>query len=89
MEESWRRALALLIVVAFFMMIIGPLASLAAWLVGLVLAFLLIPIIVILGMNWSRKRADEKGGDMLNWRGLTEEEWTEDRDPDDFEGEVD
>jgi len=89
MEDSSRRALALLVVVAFFMMIIGPLASLAAWLVGLVLAFLLIPVIVILGMNWSRERADRMGGEMLNWRGLTEEEWAEERDPDDFEGEVD
>ena len=88
MESSYRRAVAYLVVVAFFMMIIGPLASLAAWLFGLIMACLLIPIVVLLGMSWSRRKA-EPHEDLFTWRGMTTEEWTEERDPDDFEGEID
>jgi uncharacterized membrane protein len=89
MKSGSRMAISFLVVIAFVMMILGPLASLASWIVGLVLAGLLVPIIVIMGMRWSRSKADADGGKNLIWRGMTEEEWTERRDPDDFEGEID
>jgi hypothetical protein len=39
-------------------------------------------------MGWSRRRA-EPHEDLFTWRGMTTEEWVEERDPDDFEGEID
>ena len=89
MESGSRMAVSYLLVVAFVMMILGPLASLESWLIGLVLAALVVPIVVLLGMRRSRSRAEADDGELLHWRGMTEEEWTEGRDPDDFEGEID
>jgi Ca2+/Na+ antiporter len=89
MDEGIRRSIAYLLVVGFFMMIIGPFTSLEAWILGLITAFLLIPVIVILGMSRSRKRTEADGGVNLIWRGMTEDEWKRSENPDDFEGEDD
>lgn len=94
MNEAGRRALALLLVAAFFMMVIGPLGDelgedIVPWLVGLVVALLVLPGLVYLAMAYSKRRVDKLGKGLLEGGGLTEEEWTERRDPDDFEGEVD
>lgn len=91
MDDTPRRAGALLLAAGFFMMIIGPIASLAAWIIGLVMALLFVPGILLMAMALTRRRAEEIAGDsdMLEPRGLTEDEWAERRDPDDFEGEID
>lgn len=88
MEEGTRRTLAFVVMVLFVMMIIGPIASLEAWIFGLIICIVLVPVIVILAMDRSRRKA-EKRKDLLTWRGYTPEEWREERDPDDFEGEID
>jgi len=71
------------------MMIIGPLASIGTWLAGLAVAFIFVPLIVLLTMSWSRDRTKERGKGLLEHTGLTPEEWSEQSDPDDFEGEDD
>lgn len=88
MDEGTRRTLAFTVMVLFVMMIIGPIASLEAWLFGLIICTVLVPIIVILAMDRSKRKAEERK-DLLTWRGYSAEEWKEDRDPDDFEGEID
>ena len=89
MASRFNKALAVVVAAGFFMMIIGPLASLGTWLAGLALAFILVPVIVFAAMSWSKSKAEEDGKGMLEEGGLTPEEWTEPTDPDDFEGEID
>ena len=88
MEDSTKRTVAYLIFVAFFMMIIGPIASVEVWLVGLIVAVVLVPMALILVMSQQRRKV-ELHADQLEGRGLTEVEWKEDFDPDDFEDEID
>ena len=88
MDDSTKRTVAYLIFVAFFMMIIGPIASVEVWLVGLIVAAVFVPMALILVMSKQRRKV-EGHTDQLEGRGLTEEEWKEDFDPDDFEGEID
>ncbi len=89
MVTTFQKACAILLGAIFFMMIIGPIASLGSWLAGLVVAFIIVPVIVLLAMSWSRDRAKEHGKGLLEPAGLTAEEWSEPTDPDDFEGEDD
>ena len=89
MEQRGRTALAFVLMVVFVMMIMGPIASLETWLAGLVVAAVLVPVILLLGLRWSRGKVDVARDDMFTWRGMTEEEYVEERDPDDFEGEID
>lgn len=89
MASTLNKALAVVVAAGFFMMIIGPLASLGTWLAGLALAFILVPAIVFAAMSWSKSRAAQDGRGMLEEGGLTPEEWAETSDPDDFEGETD
>jgi xanthine/uracil permease len=89
MVTTFQKALAIILAAGFFMMLIGPIASLGTWLAGLVVAFIFVPLIVILAMSLSRDRAAERGKGLLENAGLTPEEWSEPSDPDDFEGEDD
>jgi len=89
MASTFNKALAVVVAAGFFMMIIGPLASVGTWLAGLALAFILVPAIVFVAMSWSKSKAEADGRGMLEEGGLTPEEWTEPTDPDDFEGEID
>jgi len=89
MVSTLQKALAVLVCSGFFMMIIGPLASIGTWLAGLAVAFIFVPLIVLLTMSWSRDRTKERGKGLLEHTGLTPEEWAEQSDPDDFEGEDD
>jgi len=89
MVSTLSKALAVIVAAGFFMMIIGPLASLGTWLAGLALAFILVPAIVFVAVSWSKSKAEAEGKGMLEEGGLTPEEWAEPTDPDDFEGEID
>lgn len=89
MASTFNKVLAVVVAAGFFMMIIGPLASLGTWLAGLALAFIIVPVIVFATVSWSKSRAEEEGKGLLEEGGLTPEEWTEPTDPDDFEGEID
>jgi len=89
MVSTLSKALAVIVAAGFFMMIIGPLASLGTWLAGLALAFILVPAIVFVAVSWSKSKAEAEGKGMLEEGGLTPEEWAEPADPDDFEGEID
>ena len=73
MEDTAKRIVAFLVFVAFFMMIIGPIASLEVWLVGLIVAAVLVPIVLLMTMSRQRQKTEEHDGDLLNWRGLTED----------------
>ena len=88
-DFSLRQILALILASFFFMMIIGPIASLGTWLVGLIVAFIFVPLLVFFAMSRSRNQAKAQGKGMLEEGGLTPEEWAETSDPDDFEGETD
>jgi len=89
MSTPFQRACAIALVALFFMMIIGPIASLFSWLTGLVVAVVILPILVWIAVLWSISHAKEDGKGLLENKGLTPEEWTEPSDPDDFEGEDD
>lgn len=89
MVTRLQKVIAVLVCSGFFMMIIGPLASIATWLAGLAVAFILVPLIVFLAISLSRDRAEQRGKGLLEHAGLTPEEWSEQSDPDDFEGEDD
>ena len=58
------------------------------WLVGLIVAVVLVPMALILVMSKQRRKV-ESHTDQLGGRGLTGAEWKEDIDPDDFEDEMD
>ena len=89
MATTFQKVVAFVVAVTFFMMIIGPLASLATWVVGLVVALVLVPLIVLLALGFSKRRTSPHREGLLEPVGLTEDEWAEEQDPDDFEGEVD
>jgi fatty acid desaturase len=89
MATTFQKTVAFIVVVTFFMMIIGPLASLLTWIVGLIVALVLVPVIVLAALWYSKGKAEPHKDGLLEEVGLTEEEWTEEQDDDDFEGEVD
>ncbi len=89
MATTFQKAVAFILVVTFFMMIIGPLASLLTWIAGLVVALVLVPVIVLVALWYSKSKAEPHRDGLLEEVGLTEEEWREEEEDDDFEGEVD
>ncbi len=89
MATAFQKVVAVVLGAVFFMMVIGPIASLASWLAGLIVAFVIVPVIVWLAVSWSKTHAREDGKGLLEHRGLTPEEWSDRSDPDDFEGEDD
>jgi len=89
MATTFQKAVAVILGAVFFMMIIGPIASLSSWLVGLIVAFIIVPVIVWVAVLSSESHAKEDGKGLLGNKGLTPEEWSEQSDPDDFEGEDD
>jgi hypothetical protein len=68
MVSTLSKALAVVVAAGFFLIIIEPIASLGTWLAGVALAFILVPILVILAMSWSKSKAEHEG------KGLLEEE---------------
>jgi len=89
MATRLKKAFAIIIGATFFMMIIGPIASLMSWLTGLIVAVIIVPAIVGFAVLWSVTHAKEDGKGLLEHTGITPEEWSEQSDPDDFEGEDD
>ena len=89
MEQRSRAAMAFVLMVVFVMMILGPIASLETWLAGLIVTAVVVPVILLFGLRWSQRKVEVAKDDMFTWRGMTEEEYVEERDPDDFEGEID
>ncbi len=93
MGDTIRRLGAFAIMVLFVMVMVIPVVSVnvafETWLVTLILVAVVVPIVLWFSLGWSRKKKEEKGTELLIWRGYTEDEWKEEMDPDDFEGEVD
>ena len=92
MEEGTRRMLAFIVMVMFVMMMLVPAVSenlaFSTWFLTLLVAAVVVPLVLVYAFRRSKRETETKK-EMLTWRGLTEEEWIEDRDPDDFEGEID
>ena len=93
MDDMIKRALAFIIMAVFVMMMLIPAISADlsfwTWLATLLIAIIVIPFVLWFALRRSRKEVEGYEGQLLNWRGYNAEEWTEERDPDDFEGEID
>ena len=84
--------LAFIVMVLFVMMMLVPAVSaeldFVTWLLTILVAAVIVPLVVVLALQRSRRKAEEKK-ELLAWKGLTGDEWYEEQDPDDFEGEID
>jgi len=93
MEDGTKRVLAFVVMALFVMMMLIPAVSANlsfwTWLATLLVAVLVIPLALLFALGRGRKEVEEYEGEGLEWRGYSAEEWTEERDPDDFEGEED
>ncbi|UCC93205.1 MAG: hypothetical protein JSW25_00560 [Thermoplasmata archaeon] len=93
MEDSTKRVLAFLMMVMIVMMMLIPAisASLSFWtlLATILVVVIAVPLALWFALKRSRKEVESYEGDLLDWRGYNAEEWKEERDPDDFEGEID
>jgi hypothetical protein len=93
MGETLRRLGAFAVMIIFVMVMVIPVVSstvaIETWFLTLIVIVVVVPLVIWFALGWSRKQKEERGDELLTWRGYTEEEWTEDLDPDDFEGEID
>lgn len=85
--------LAYIIMALFTMMMIIPAISASlsfwTWFATLLIVLVVVPVVLWFALDRSRKEVETYDGDLLDWRGYNAEEWTEERDPDDFNGEED
>ncbi len=93
MEDGTKKVLAFVFMAVFVMMMLIPAVSANlsfwTWLSTLLVVVVVIPLVLWFALRRSRAEVDTYDGDLLEWRGYSAEEWAEERDPDDFEGEVD
>ncbi|NIP37114.1 MAG: hypothetical protein GWN18_19235 [Thermoplasmata archaeon] len=93
MEDRTKRVLAFLLMAIFAMMMLIPVVppglTFWTWFATLLVVLVGIPLVVIFALHRSKKEVEAYEGDLLEWRGYNAEEWKEERDPDDFEGEID
>ena len=93
MQDSTKKVLAFVLMAVFAMMMLIPVVpaglSFWPWFAPLLVVIVIIPLAVIFALGRSKKEVESYDGDLLDWRGYNAEEWAEERDPDDFEGEID
>jgi fatty acid desaturase len=93
MQDMTLKMMAYFIMALFTMMMliptISPSLSFWTWFATLLIVLLVIPMVLWFALDRSRKEVETYDGELLDWRGYNAEEWTEERDPDDFEGEED
>jgi hypothetical protein len=93
MRDGTKKVLAFLLMAVFAMMMLIPVVpaglSFWTWFATLLVVIVVIPLVVLLALGRSKKEVDSYEGDLLDWRGYNADEWAEERDPDDFEGEMD
>jgi fatty acid desaturase len=93
MEDGTKRVLAFVIMAVFVMVMIIPAVSASlsfwTWFTTLLIVVIGVPLVLWFALGRSRKEVQEYEGELLDWRGYNADEWAEERDPDDFEGEVD
>ena len=87
------KVMAYFIMAVFTTMMIIPAISASlsfwTWFATLLIVLVVVPVVLWFALDRSRKEVQTYEGDLLDWRGYNAEEWTEERDPDDFEGEED
>jgi len=93
MDDTTKKTLAFVIMVLFIMVMLTPVIpqhfEFGTWLVTLVVAALIVPLVLFLSLRYAQTKTDEGDQELLTWRGRTTEEWEDEEDPDDFEGEID
>jgi len=93
MEDSRKKVMAFIVMAVFVMMMLIPAISASlsfrTWLATLLVVVICIPLALWFALGRSRKEVEGYEGEGLEWHGYSAAEWAEDRDPDDFEGEVD
>ncbi len=93
MDDTTKKTLAFVIMVLFIMVMLIPVIpqnfEFGTWLVTLIVAALIVPLVLFLSLRYAQQKTDEGDQELLNWRGRTTEEWEDEEDPDDFEGEID
>ena len=93
MQDRTMKMLAYFIMALFTMMMIIPAISASlsfwTWFATLLIVLVVVPVVLWFALDRSRKEGETYDGDLLGWRGYNAEEWTEERDPDDFECEED
>ena len=93
MEDRTKRVMAFVVMTVFVMMMLVPAISANlsfwTWLATLLVVVIGIPLVLWFALRRSKKEVEAYEGDLLDWRGYNAEEWKEERDPDDFEGEID
>ena len=93
MDDVTKKTLAFVVMVLFIMVMLIPVIpqhfELGTWLVTLIVAALIVPLVLLLSFRHAQKKTDEGDQELLTWRGRTTEEWADEEDPDDFEGEID
>jgi fatty acid desaturase len=93
MQDRTLKVLAYFLMALFAIMMlipaISPSLSFWTWFATLLIVLLVIPMVLWFALDRSRKEVETYDGEFLDWRGYNPEEWTEERDPDDFEGEED
>jgi membrane protein implicated in regulation of membrane protease activity len=93
MASSMKMTLAFIIMAMFVMMMLIPAvpASLSFWTLfaTLLVVVTAVPLALWFALRKTRREVETYEGDLLDWRGYNAEEWAEERDPDDFEGEMD
>ncbi len=93
MDDTTKKTLAFVIMVLFIMVMLIPVIpqnfEFGTWLVTLIVAALIVPLVLFLSLRYAQTKTDEGNQELLTWRGRTTEEWEDEEDPDDFEGEID
>ena len=88
-----KKVVAFTIMVVFAMMMVVPAISddlsFWTWLPTLLTVAILVPIVLLIALRHSKREVETYEGELLDWRGYNAEEWAEERDPEDFEGEID
>ncbi len=93
MEDRTKRVMAFIVMTVFVMMMLVPAISDKpsgwTWLATLLVVVIGVPLVLWFALRRSKREVEAYEGDLLDWRGYNAEEWKEERDPDDFEGEID
>ena len=93
MEDRIKRAFAYTMVVLFIMVMLIPVIpssfGIVSWLVTLVIATVVVPLVVLLSLRHAHKRTELADPELMTWKGYSAEEWAEREDPDDFGDEID
>lgn len=93
MRDRTKQVVAVVIMVFFVMVMLIPTVSekfsFWDWLASFLVVVIVIPLVLWFALSRSKREVEGYEGDLLDWRGYNAEEWKEERDPDDFEGEID